>query len=108
MSDIKLSMIKYKGTSNFFSALLYDSSKEEENYYFYFMPTEKPNIEIKHETEYAYSAFNIPLMTLDKDAIRFTANGIPFVGNKKIFTLIKIKKSEFDSMYKLLECIYDE
>lgn len=104
--DTKFDIIKYQGTNNFLAALLCES--ETKKYYFWFMPTKKPVIELNHETDYAYSALNFPLMTFDKDQISFIAEGIPFGKNKQIFSLMAIEATEFNTLCKLLECIYDD
>lgn len=105
MSDnFKLKLIKYQGTTTFIAALLFEEKEKE--YYFGFMPTESPVFNITNEEEYAYDIKKVPLLVLDKYQTSFEVKGKTFGKDKKLYSLILIKPEEFNSLYKLLECVY--
>lgn len=106
MSDnFKLKLIKYQGTTTFIAALLFEETTEE--YYFCFMPTESPVFNITNEGEYAFDINKVPLLVLDKYQTFFEVKGKTFGKDKKLYSLIPIKPEEFDSLYKLLECVWE-
>lgn len=47
------------------------------------------------------------MLFVDRYQTVFEARGKTFGKNEKMFSLIKIKPEEFDSMYKLLECVWE-
>lgn len=106
LDNFKLKLIKYQGTTTFIAALLFEEREKE--YYFGFMPTESPVFNITNEEEYAYNINEIPLLVLDKYQTSFEVKGKTFGKSEKLFSLIRIKPEEFDSMYKLLECIWND
>lgn len=98
-------MIKYQGTLNFIVGLFFEET--EEKHYFGFMPTEIPSITINNEGDYAIAFSGRALFFVDKYQTIFEAKGKTFGKNGKMFSLILIDPDEFDSLYKLLECIYE-
>lgn len=87
------------------AALLFEEKEKE--YYFCFMPTENPVFNITNEGEYVYNINKVPLFALDNFQAVFEAKGKTFGKNKKLYCLILIKPEEFDSMYKILECVWE-
>ena len=106
LDNKKLKLIKYQGTTTFIAALLFEEKEKE--YYFGFMPTESPVFNITNEEEYAYDINKVPLLIVDKYQTSFEVKGKTFGKDKKLYYLILIKPEEFDSMYKLLECIWND
>lgn len=96
-----LKIIKYQGTNNFFAALF----KEEEKYYFFFVKSSPLEINFEDDSVYATNFYEEKLFPIDKKKLSISFEAIPFLKNK-IYSIIEIKESEFDSMYKLLECVY--
>lgn len=105
LDNRKLTLIKYQGTLNFIAALLFEEKEKE--YYFCFMPIENPIFNITNKEEHVYDINKVPLFILDKFQASFEVKGKTFGKDKKMFSLIKIKPEEFDSMYKLLECVWE-
>ena len=106
LDNKKLTLIKYQGTTNFIAGLFLEETKKE--YYFGFMRTETPSIIISNEGEYADDLSGARVTFVDRYQAIFEVRGKVFGKDSKLFYLILIKPEEFDSMYKLLECIYDE
>ena len=100
----KLILIKYQGTSNFTAGLFFEET--EKKYYFGFMQTESPSIAINNDGEYATDKVGAKILFVDRYQIIFEAKGKTF-GKGKMFFLLPIKPEEFDSMYKLLECVWE-
>lgn len=101
----KLKLIKYQGTNSFIAILVQD--EKDEKYYFSFLPTENPMLTVNNEEEYTYDIKKIPLLTFDKYQVTFEVKGKTFGKDKKLYYLIPIKPEEFDSLYKLLECVLE-
>jgi hypothetical protein len=101
----KLTLIKYQGTPNFIAGLF--TEKAEKKYYFGFMLTEEPSITIGNDGDYAINGFGAKMLFVDRYQTVFEAKGKTFGENGKMFFLISIKPEEFDSMYKLLECVWE-
>ena len=106
LDNKKLTLIKYKGTKNFIAGLFFEET--EKKHYFGFMRTHEPSLNINNEGEYADDLFGSRMTFVDRYCIAFEVKGKTFGKNEKMFSLIHIEEKEFDSMYKLLECIYDE
>ena len=106
LDNRKLTLIKYQGTPHFIAGLFLEETKKE--YYFGFMRTETPSIIINNEGEYATDFSEARVAFVDRYQAIFEARGKIFSKDDKLFYLILIKPEEFDSMYKLLGCIYDE
>lgn len=98
-----LKVVKYQGTNNFFAALI----EEEEKYYFFFIKTSSLEINFENEERYAIGNHGEKLPLIDKIEMYISTKAIPS-SKGTLYHLIEIKESEFDSMYKLLECIYDD
>ena len=105
MDNKKLTLIKYQGTKNFIAGLFFE--EKEKKHYFGFMRTEVPSITISNEGEYATDFSGIPIVFVDRYQATYSVKGKAFGKDSKLFLLIPIKPEEFNSMYKLLECIYD-
>lgn len=105
LDNLKFKLIKYQGTNSFIAILVQD--EKDEKYYFSFLPTESPTLNVNNEEEYAYSIREVPLLTFDRYQVTFEAKGKTFGKDKKLYYLIPIKPEEFDSMYKLLECVWE-
>ena len=101
----KLTLIKYQGTLNFIAGLFIEET--EKKYYFSFMPTETPVISITNNGEYATDKIGAKILFVDRYQTVFEAKGKTFGKEEKMFSLISIKPEEFDSLYKLLECIWE-
>lgn len=106
VNNVNLKLIKYQGTCSFIAGLFQD--KVDEKYYFGFFPTDEPALSITNNGEYAYDKFEVPLLMIDNYQAIFEVKGRTFGKDKKLFYLLLIKPEEFDSLYKLLECIYDD
>lgn len=106
MDNRKLTLIKYQGTVNFIADLFFEET--EKKHYFGFMPTETPSITVKNDGDYATNGFGAKILFVDKYQTIFEARGKTFGKHEKMFSLIPIDPDEFDSLYKLLECIYDD
>lgn len=106
MDNKKLTLIKYQGTLNFIAGLFFEET--EEKHYFGFMPTEIPSITINNEGDYATAFSRARITFVDKYQTIFEVKGKTFGKNGKMFSLIPIDPDEFNSLYKLLECIYDD
>ena len=106
LGNKKLTLIKYQGTVHFIAGLFLEETEKE--HYFGFMRTETPSIIINNEGDYATNFSGERITFVDRYQAIFEARGKVFGKDSKLFHLISIKPEEFDSMYKLLECIYDE
>ena len=102
----KLTLIKYQGTINFIAGLFIEET--EKKHYFGFMPTETPPITINNYGRCAENDFGVRFAFIDRYQTVFEAIGRTFGKGEKMFSLFPIKPEEFDSLYKLLECIYDD
>ena len=96
-----MDFIKYQGTNNFFAALV----KEEEKYYFFFIKTSSLEINFENEEIYAMGSNGEKLFPIDKIEMYISLKAMPSLKGT-LYHFIEIKESEFDSMYKLLECVY--
>lgn len=105
MNNQKLTLIKYQGTLNFIVGLFFEEI--EKKYYFGFMSTETPSIIINNEGEYATNRYGVKIAYVDRYQTVFEAKGKAFGKDGKMCSLIPIKPEEFDSMYKLLECVLE-
>lgn len=101
----KLTLIKYQGTLNFIAGLFFEET--EKKYYFGFMPIITPTISINNNGDYATDKMGAKLFFVDRYQTVFEAKGKTFGKNEKMFSLLPIKPEEFDSMYKLLECVWE-
>ena len=106
--DNKLNLIKYQGTMNFIAGLFLEETETEKKHYFGFMRTEAPSIVINNEGEHTFDFSGAQVTFLDRYQEIFEARGKIFGKGNKLFYLILIKPEEFDSMYRLLECIYND
>ena len=106
MDNRKLTLIKYQGTVNFIAGLFIEEA--EEKHYFGFMPTETPTISINNDDYFAENNFGTRIAFIDKYQTVFEVKGKTFGKSEKMFSLFPIKPKEFDSLYKLLECIYND
>lgn len=106
LDNRKLTLIKYQGTLNFIAGLFIEET--EKKHYFGFMLTETPSISINNDRNFTESEFGSRICFIDKYSTIFEVKGKTFGEDGKMFFLILIKPEEFDSMYKLLECIYDD
>lgn len=102
----KLTLIKYQGTLNFIAGLFIEET--EKKHYFGFMPTETPTISIDNDGNFAINELGVRISFIDRYFTIFEAKGKTFGKGEKMYSLISIKPEEFDSLYKLLECIYDD
>ena len=105
LDNKKITLIKYRGTLNFIAGLFIEET--EKKHYFGFMPTETPTISINNYGRCAENDFSVRLAFIDKYQTVFEVRGRTFGENEKIFSLFPIKPEEFDSMYKLLECVWE-
>ena len=105
MDNRKLTLIKYQGTLNFIAGLFIEET--EKKYYFGFMPTETPTISTNNEGCFVENGFGTRIAFIDKYQTVFEAKGKTFGKGGKMFSLLPIKPEEFDSLYKLLECIWE-
>ena len=106
MDNKKLTLIKYQGTVKFIAGLFFEEITKE--YFFGFMPTEIPTIITANNGDYAINELGARILFVDKYQTIFEARGKTFRKSEKLFSLIRIKPEEFDSMYKLLECIWND
>ena len=104
---MSLEVIKYKGTNKFIAALVRQIEEKTENYFFFFMKTAKPEFILNQEQEYAYGLKGQKLCSFDRQNITFSIES-GFINEDKLFYLIKIQPSEFDSLYNLLECVWND
>lgn len=102
----KLTLIKYQGTLNFIAGLFIEET--EKKHYFGFMPIETPTISINNDGYFATNEIGAQIAFIDKYQTVFEAKGRTFGKDRKMFSLFPIKSEEFDSLYKLLECIYND
>lgn len=105
MDNRKLTLIKYQGTLNFIAGLFIEET--EKKHYFGFMPTETPSISINNDGCFAINELGARINFIDKYQTVFEAKGRTFGKGKKMFSLLPIKPEEFDSLYKLLECVWE-
>jgi hypothetical protein len=105
LDNRKLTLVKYQGTLNFIAGLFIEET--EKKHYFGFMPTEMPTISINNDGCFSTNVFGARISFIDKYQTVFEAKGKTFGENGKMFSLIPIKPEEFDSMYKLLECVWE-
>ena len=105
MDNRKLTLIKYQGTPNFIAGLFFEGT--EKKHYFGFMPTETPTISVDNNGCSAINEFGARINFIDKYQTVFEAKGRTFGKGEKMFSLIPIKPEEFDSLYKLLECVWE-
>jgi hypothetical protein len=101
----KLTLIKYQGTLNFVAGLFFEETEKE--YYFGFMSTEEPSITISNNGDYAINDLGAKMLFVDRYQAVFEVKGKTFGKVEKMFSLIPIKPEEFDSLYKLLECVWE-
>ena len=71
------------------------------------MPTETPAISINNGGCFATNEFGARISFVDRYQTVFEAKGKTFGKDEKMFSLISIKPEEFDSLYKLLECVWE-
>lgn len=109
LDDKKITLVKYQGTRKFIAGLFYSREEKEplKEYYFGFARTTEPIISITDETE-CFAALGQQITRLGERKITFSAESVPSGAHDRLFCLISIEPEEFDSMYKLLECIYDD
>ena len=107
LDNKKIISIKYQGTRTFIAGLFCEKSEEGEKYFFGFTPTKEPVISI-NDNEEEFFSMGLPITRIGERRIGFSVEGIPAGKHRKIFSLISINPEEFDSLYKLLECIYDD
>jgi hypothetical protein len=105
LDNRKLTLIKYQGTLNFIAGLFIEETAKE--YFFGFMPTETPTIITNNNGDYAINELGAKILFVDKYQTIFEVKGKTFGKSEKLFSLIRIKPEEFDSMYKLLECVWE-
>ena len=105
LDNKKLTLIKYQGTSKFIAGLFFEET--EKKYYFGFMSTENPSITINNNGDYISDEIGAKIFFIDRYQLIFEAKGRPFGKNETMFSLIPIKPEEFDSLYKLLECVQE-
>lgn len=105
MDNKKLTLIKYQGTLNFIAGLFIEET--EKKHYFGFMSIETPTISINNCGCFAENDFGARITFIDKYQTVFEARGKTFGENEKMFSLFPIKPEEFDSLYKLLECVWE-
>lgn len=105
LDNKKLTLIKYQGTPNFIAGLFIEET--EKKHYFGFMPTETPTISINNDGNFAESEFGVRIAFIDKYSTIFEVKGKTFGKDEKLFSLLSIKPEEFDSLYKLLECVWE-
>ena len=105
MDNKKLTLIKYQGTVNFIAGLFIEET--EKKHYFGFMPTETPTISINNDGCFATNEFGARISFIDRYSTVFEAKGKTFGKDAKMFSLFPIKPEEFDSLYKLLECVWE-
>ena len=105
LDNRNLTLIKYQGTLNFIAGLFFEET--EKKYYFGFMPTETPTISIDNDGYFAANELGARTTFIDRYSTAFEAKGKTFGKGKKMYSLISIKPEEFDSLYKLLECIWE-
>lgn len=105
MDNRKLTLIKYQGTLNFIAGLFIEET--EKKHYFGFMPTETPTISINNDGCFATNELGARIAFIDKYSTVFEAKGRTFGRGKKMFSLIPINPEEFESMYKILECVWE-
>ena len=101
----KLTLIKYQGTVNFIAGLFIEET--EKKHYFGFMPTETPTISINNDGCFATNEFGARICFIDRYSTVFEVKGKTFGKGEKMFSLFPIKPEEFDSLYKLLECVWE-
>lgn len=102
----KLTLIKYQGTPNFITGLFFEEA--EKKHYFGFMRTETPTISVVDKNScFATNEFGARFNFIDTYQTVFEAKGKAFGKDEKMFSLLSIKPEEFDSMYKLLECVWE-
>lgn len=106
LDNKKLTLIKYQGTVKFIAGLFFEETTKE--YFFGFMPTEIPTVTTTNDGDYAINELGTKILFVDKYQAIFEARGKTFGKSEKLFSLIRIKPEEFDSMYKLLECIWND
>ena len=107
LDNKKIISIKYQGTRTFIAGLFCEKSENGEKYFFGFTPTKEPVISINDNEEEFFSR-GLPITRIGERRISFSVEGIPTGKTQKVFSLISIKPEEFDSLYKLLECIYND
>ena len=109
LDNKKITLVKYQGTRKFIAGLFYSKEEKEplKKYYFGFARTTEPIISIADETE-CFSTLSGPITRLGERKMTFSAESVPSGAHDRLFCLISIEPEEFDSMYKLLECIYNE
>ena len=109
LDNRKLTLIKYQGTVKFIAGLFFEETSKE--HFFGFMPTEIPTVTTTttNDGDYTINEPGTKIFFVDKHQTIFEVEikGKLF-GNGKMFSLISIKPEEFDSMYKLLECIWND
>ena len=109
MGNKKITLVKYQGTRKFIAGLFYSKEEKEpfRKYYFGFARITEPTISITDETE-CFTTLGDPITRLGERKMTFSTESLPSGAHDRLFCLISIEPKEFDSMYKLLECIYDE
>ena len=106
LDNRKLTLIKYQGTPNFIAGLFFEEA--EKKHYFGFMPTETPTISVVDNNGcFATNEFGARINFIDKYQTVFEAKGKAFGKDEKMFSLFSIEPEEFDSLYKLLECVWE-
>ena len=108
MDNKKITLVKYQGTRKFVAGLFYSKEEKEplKKYYFGFARTTDPSISITDKTECS-TALGRQTIRLGERKMTFSVESTPLDAHDKLFCLISIKPEEFDSLYKLLECVWE-
>lgn len=99
-----LKIIKYQATNKFLALLIHNEKNEK--YYFGFMKTEEPKIIFENNGDYARDYTGAKLLWVDKIELTLSVKAKNM--EQRLYSLIEINPSEFDSMYKLLELIFND
>lgn len=100
-----LKIIKYQATNKFLALLIFDEKNEK--YYFEFMKTEEPKIILENNVDYARDDYaGAKLFWFDKIELTLSVKAKNM--GQRLYSFIEINPSEFDSMYKLLELIFND
>lgn len=108
LDNKKITLVKYQGTRKFVAGLFYSKEEKEslKKYYFGFARTTEPIISISDETEY-FTALGQQITRLGERKMTFSVESVPSGTHDRLFCLIAIEPEEFNSMYKLLECVWE-
>lgn len=108
LDNKKMILVKYQGTKKFIAGLFYSKEEKEplRKYYFGFARTTEPIISITDETE-CFTALGRQITRLGERKMTFSVESLSFGAHDKLFCLIAVEPEEFDSLYKLLECVWE-